>query len=59
MPIKGMSRDMGNLVSLRSKEESISNRWRSSRMLNVAEISSKLESMKFPFISLKIKKKHR
>lgn len=57
MPIKGMSRDMGNLVSLRSKEESISNRWRSSRMLNVAEISSKLESMKFPFISLKIKKK--
>lgn len=50
---------MGNLVSLRSKEESISKRWRASRMLNVAEISSKLESMKFPFILLKIKKKHR
>ena len=57
MPVKGTTRDMGNWVSLRSKEESTSKtRW-SSMVLNVAEISRKLSSKKFPFVLLKEKKK--
>jgi len=57
MPVKGTTRDMGNWVSLRSKEESTSKRRRSSVVLNVAEISSKLSSKKFPFVLLGEKKK--
>ena len=57
MPVKGTTRDMGNWVSLRSKEESTSKRRRSSMVLNVAEISSKLSSKKFPFVLLEKKKK--
>ena len=57
MPVKGTTRDMGNWVSLRSKEESTSKRRRSSMVFNVAEISSKLSSKKFPFVLLEKKKK--
>ena len=56
MPVKGTTRDMGNWVSLRSKEESTSKRRRSSMVFNVAEISSKLSSKKFPFVLLEKKK---
>lgn len=58
MPVKGITRDMGNWVSLRSKEESTSKRRRSSMVLNVAEISSKLSSKKFPLVLLEKKKRH-
>ena len=58
MPVKGTTRDMGNWVSLRSKEESTSKRRRSSMVFNVAEISSKLSYKKFPFVLLEKKKRH-
>lgn len=56
MPVKGITRDMGNWVSLRSKEESTSKRRRSSMVFNVVEISSKLSSKKFPLVLLGKKK---
>ena len=54
MSIKGTTRDVGHVVSLKSKEESLSKR-RPATVLNV-EISSKLSSMKFPFVLLMKKK---